>query len=244
MMKIAVVGATGRAGRYAVEALHAQGHEVVEISRAKGVDVITGEGLEAALRGAEVIIDSATGPSPEYAPAAEFFTTATRNLHEHGRDAKRIVVVSIIGIERFSGGYHAAKLEHERAHLAGPYEVRILRAAQFHEFVGQLMDWGTQNGTAYVPEMRTQLVAARSVGEALAALAVEGEGPSEIAGPRAESLVEAARLLAAKRGAPTAVQGVSDPADPNSALFKEGALLPGPDALLTGPTFEAWLAAS
>ena len=38
--------------------------DVVPISRSGGVDVITGDGLAAALEGAEVIIDAASGPSP------------------------------------------------------------------------------------------------------------------------------------------------------------------------------------
>ena len=44
--------------------------------------------------------------------------------------------------------------------LAGPIPVTILRAAQFHEFVGQIVEWGRQGDVSYVPEMRTQLVAA------------------------------------------------------------------------------------
>ena len=79
--------------------------------------------------------------------------------------------------------------------------------------------------------MRTQLVAARTVAEVAATL-VEGDAPeiTEVGGPREESLVEAARLLAAKRGAPATVEGVSDPSDPDSARYKEGAVLPGPGA--------------
>ncbi len=241
-MKIAIAGATGRAGRYAAEALESEGHEVVRIARATGVDVVTGEGLEHALQGAEVIIDAATGPSPDEQEATAFFTAAARNLLAHGRDAKRIVVVSIIGIEHFSGGYNAAKRVHEQAYLDGPVPVKILRAAQFHEFVGQLVDWGTQNGTAHLPEMRTQLVSARTVGEALAALATGADGPAEIAGPREESLVAVARLLAARRGAPARVE--VDASGPDSALYASGALLPGPDAVLAGPTFEEWLESS
>jgi hypothetical protein len=34
---------------------------------------------------------------------------------------------------------------------------------------------------------------------------------------------------------------VSDPDDPEQALYASGALLPGPDAVLAGPTFEQWL---
>jgi uncharacterized protein YbjT (DUF2867 family) len=162
-----------------------------------------------------------------------------------------MVVVSIIGTDKFSTGYNAAKAAHERAMLAGPIPVQVLRAAQFHEFVTQLVDWGRQGEVSYVPEMRTQLVAARTVAEALADLATgpgsaSAPGPGgtpipEIAGPRAESLVDMARLLVVRRGDPVRIEGVSDPADPDRDLNENGGLLPGPDATLAGPTFEEWL---
>jgi hypothetical protein len=37
------------------------------------------------------------------------------------------------------------------------------------------------------------------------------------------------------------IEGVSDPADPDHALYETDALLPGPTAILAGPTFAAWL---
>jgi uncharacterized protein YbjT (DUF2867 family) len=251
--KIAVAGATGRVGRHVVQVLEAAGHDVVAMSRSTGVDVITGDGLAEAVAGAECIIDVATGPSPDQAAATEFFTTAARNLHEAGERAgvRRMVVVSIIGIDRLTGGYNAAKLAHERAMLAGPIPVGVLRAAQFHEFVAQLVEWGRQGDVSYVPRMRTQLVAARTVAEALADMATNPDSATapgssavpipEIAGPREESLVEMATLLAARRGDPVRIEGVSDPADPDAELYQAGALLPGPDATLAGPTFEEWL---
>jgi uncharacterized protein YbjT (DUF2867 family) len=247
--KIAVAGATGRVGHHVVEVLQADGYDVVAISRSRGVDVITREGLDEALAGVEVVVDTATGPSPDQQAATEFFTTAARNLQEAGERAgvRRLVVVSIIGADRFSGGYNAAKVAHERAMQAGPIPARVLRAAQFHEFVAQLMEWGARGDVTYVPRMRTQLVAARTVGEALADLATGPDAAPadarilEIAGPRVESLVEMATLLARRRGDATRIEGVSDPADPDAPLFESGALLPGPEAILAGPTFEEWL---
>ncbi|HEV2242817.1 MAG TPA: NAD(P)H-binding protein [Streptosporangiaceae bacterium] len=250
-MRIAVAGATGRVGHHAVEVLEERGHDVVAISRSRGVDVITGDGLAEALSGVESIIDAATGPSPEQEPATRFFTTAARNLQEGGQQAgaRRIVVVSIIGTDKFTAGYGAAKNAHEQAHAAGPVPAHILRAAQFHEFVAQLMDWGRQGDVVYVPTMRTQLVAARTVAEVLADLATApeptaaGTPVSEVAGPREESLVDMATLLATRRGDPVKIVGVSDPADPDN-LNGTGGLLPGPDAILAGPTFEEWLDAT
>lgn len=164
---------------------------------------------------------------------------------------QRLTIVSIIGIDAFTGGYSAAKLTHEKSTLAGPIPARIVRAAQFHEFVGQLAEWGTQGDTAYVPNFRTQLVAARSVAETLVDVAAAAEfrpdqaaGGTpylEVAGPREENLVEMAKLLVARRNDTLAIQGVSNPDDPDAVLSEQGALLPGPHAILTGPTFEAWL---
>jgi uncharacterized protein YbjT (DUF2867 family) len=246
--RIAVTGATGRVGRHVVDVLEAAGHDVVRIARSAGVDVVTGEGLDEALRGVDAVIDAATGPSPDQEAATAFFTAAARNLQDAGRRAgvRRIVAVSIVGADRFGGGYNAAKIAHEETLAGGPVPVLVLRAAQFHEFVEQLVAWGTQGDVAYVPEMQTQLVAARSVAEALAELATGSEAAprlSEIAGPRVESMVEMAALFVERRGAPVRVEGVSDPDDPDHPLFVGGGLLPGPAATLAGPTYEEWLEA-
>lgn len=246
--KIAVAGASGRLGRPTVEILRERGHEVVPISRRDGVDVITGEGLAAALEGVGLIIDAATGPSPDQTEATEFFTTAARNLQQAGAESgvEGVLVVSIIGADHFHTGYNAAKVVQERTHLDGPVPVRILRAAQFHEFVAELVEWGTRGDTAYLHEMRTQLVAARSVAEALADL-VEGADSAplgnpiaEVAGPREESLIEAARLLVARRGNGLRIEAGEFFEDPEG-LYPAGAVLPGPLAKLAGPTYEEWL---
>ena len=157
-MKIAVAGATGRLGRHVAEVLTERGHQVVAMSRATGVDIITGSGLEAALDGAEVIVDAATSPSPEQEAATEFFLTAAHNLQQAGVRAgvRRAVVVSIINIDKFTGGYGVAKIAHEDAWRSGPIPAQIVRAAQFHEFVAQLLEWGTRGDVATVPEMRTK----------------------------------------------------------------------------------------
>ena len=247
--RIAVAGATGRVGRPTVEVLEEAGHDVVPMSRATGVDVVTGEGLDEALAGVDVIVDAASWPTNEQEPATEFFLASARNLQEAGERAgvKRIVVVSIIGADRATKGYIASKVPHEQAIQSGPIPVRILRAAQFHEFVPLFLDWGRQGDVIYVPEMRTQLVAARTVAEGLAEL-VNGAAPApsggsipEIAGPRAENLVDVAKLVVARRGDSVRVEAVSDPDDSEQALYASGGLLPGPDAVLAGPTFEEWL---
>ncbi len=221
------------------------------MSRSSGVDIITGDGLAEALAGVWCIIDAATPPDQK--AATEFFTAAARNLHAAGQRAgvRRMVVVSIIGVDWFTAGYGAAKIAHEKAMLSGPVPVRILRAAQFHEFVAQLVEWGRQGDVSYLQKARMQPVAARAVAEELADLATDPESAPaprssgtpilEIAGPREENLVDIARLLVARRGDPVRIEGVSNPADPDRDLYETGALLPGLDATLAGPTFEEWL---
>ena len=245
--KIAVAGATGRLGRHVVDVLEEQGHEVVPISRSHGVDVVTGEGLAEALVGVDAIVDAATGPSPDQAEATAFFTASARNLQTAGMRAgvRRIVMVSIVGCDRFDGGYGAAKVLHEQLTLAGPIPAVVLRATQFHEFVPQLLEWGRQGEVAFVPRARMQLVAARAVAEAIPPL-IDDAAPAgqiaEIAGPGEESLVAAATLLARRTGDPIRIEAVSDPV--MGRAFESGDLLPGPEATLAGPTFAEWLEAA
>lgn len=248
--KIAVVGATGRVGWHVADLLAADGWEVARLARSVGVDIITGEGLAEALRGATVIIDLASGRSPEQAAATEFWLTATRNLREASERAgiRRIVTISIIGVGHFKTGYYAAKYLHEQATLAGPIPARVLRAAQFHEFVPQMMEWGRQGDITYIPKMPTQLVAARTVAGALVDLATDTNNAAdgttaEIAGPRVERMAEMAQLYADRTGLRTEVQEVDDPGDPEH-LYEKGVLLPSAGATLAGPTFAEWLAAT
>ncbi len=247
--KFAVAGATGRVGRHVVDVLTERGYDAVPMSRATGVDVITGEGLAEALGGVDVIIDTASWPYNDQEAATEFFRASTRNLHDAGQKAGvgQIVVVSIIGIEKFTAGFLASKPVHEAANLAGPLPARILRAAQFNEFVVQMLDW-QQGDIAYIPSWPSQLVAARTVAEALVDLATDPDAPAqpapgtaipEIAGPREENLAEAAKLVGVRRG--IEVVGVDDTDDPDAETYAKGGLLPSPHAKLAGPTFREWL---
>jgi hypothetical protein len=106
----------------------------------------------------------------------------------------------------------------------------------------------------YLPQMRTQIIAARTVAEALAAMATSPEAEfaaaraaesagapiAELAGPREENLASLARLVAARRGDQVRIEEVTA-ADPDSQAAADGSLLPGPHAKLAGPTFEQWL---
>jgi uncharacterized protein YbjT (DUF2867 family) len=78
--KIAVAGATGNVGARIVAALERAGHEVVRISRSLGVDLITGDGLDAALTGVDAVVDATSYEAADPDDAVAYFGTTTRNL--------------------------------------------------------------------------------------------------------------------------------------------------------------------
>ena len=67
-MKIAIIGATGTAGRATTRTVRQAGYDVITLSRATGIDLHTGEGLTSALDGADVAIDT-SNPFPVSADA-------------------------------------------------------------------------------------------------------------------------------------------------------------------------------
>ena len=124
----------------------------------------------------------------------------------------------------------------------GPTQVRN------HEFVDQLVGWTIRDGVAHVPEMRTQLVAARVVAEVLADAAEEPEIQNgritEIAGPQDERLADAAAMLFTSRRDSFEIRDGRTPGDPRRTAYAEGAALPSPGATLVSPSFKEWLAAT
>ena len=92
-----------------------------------------------------------------------------------------------------------------------------------------------QGDVAYIPEMRTQIVSARTVAEVVAGIATSDGDPAqiaEIAGPREEDLAQLATMLVARRGTPVKVLLVRNPADPDADMQATGGMLPGPGAQL------------
>ena len=101
-MKIVVIGGTGLIGSKTVAILRPRGHEVVAASPQNGINSITGEGLEEAMAGAQVVIDLANSPSFEDTAVLEFFETSGRNLlaAEAAAGVWHHVALSIVGTDR------------------------------------------------------------------------------------------------------------------------------------------------
>ena len=101
-MKIVVIGGSGLIGTKVVNNLRALGHEVVAASPKSGVNTLTGEGLAAALAGAQVVVDVANSPSFEDKAVLEFFEKSGRNLlaAEATAGVAHHVALSVVGTER------------------------------------------------------------------------------------------------------------------------------------------------
>jgi uncharacterized protein YbjT (DUF2867 family) len=243
-MRIAVAGGTGHVGSYVVDAVQAAGHEPVVLSRGRGVDLMTGEGLDDALAGVEIVIDVSNTSTTSRKKSIAFFGAATTHLLDGGLRAgvRHHVALSIVGIDRVNLGYYAGKLRQEELVLAAPLPTSVLRATQFHEFAGQVLDQ-IPGPVAFIPRARVQPVAAREVAAALVALALGspvGTAP-ELAGPQEESLADMARRLLRARGSRKPVLQVRLPIAGAGAMASGGLLPTGP-----GPrgvqTYEEWLA--
>jgi uncharacterized protein YbjT (DUF2867 family) len=107
-MRIAVAGGTGTVGRHVVAHAQNAGHDVVVLSRSRGVDVRSGEGLADALHGADAVIDVTHPDTIEQGAATEFWTDVAGSLQRTGAElgAEHIVTLSIVGIEKTSFGYY------------------------------------------------------------------------------------------------------------------------------------------
>ena len=145
-MKIVVVGGTGLIGSQVCALLREGGHEAVPAAPSTGVDTLTGEGLAAALKGADVVVDVSNSPSFDTEPALDFFTRSARNLFAAEQEAsvRHHVALSIVGVDEVPGyGYYEAKVAQENAVRGSGVPYSIVRAAQFFEFVAPVMDMST-----------------------------------------------------------------------------------------------------
>ncbi|RYE42821.1 MAG: NmrA family transcriptional regulator, partial [Sphingobacteriales bacterium] len=78
-MKIVVIGGTGLIGSKLINKLRQLGHVAVSASPDSGVDTVTGEGLEAVVKGADVVVDVSNSPSFEDKAVWDFFQKSTWN---------------------------------------------------------------------------------------------------------------------------------------------------------------------
>lgn len=242
-MRIAIAGGTGTVGRHCAEVLIGSGHEVVVLSRSEGIDIFNGQGLGAALEGADAVIDVTNITTLSTKTSREFFTRGTSNLlqAELHANVKHHVVLSIVGIDSINASYYAGKLAQEQLVEKGQVPFTIARAAQFHEFAGQLLA-GARGPVALLPKALIRPVAASEVAKRLVAIATEAPmgRATDFVGPRDENLAALGRRWLAHHNDKRRVLEVRLPGRYGAGLAL-GSLRGTRDADMASLNFSDWL---
>jgi uncharacterized protein YbjT (DUF2867 family) len=159
-------------------------------------DLLTGEGLDRAVRGADTIIHCASSP---FRKDRQVDVEGTRRLLGAAARAgvSHLVYVSIVGIDRASSyPYYGIKLETEGVIEASPVPYTILRATQFYDLVLLAMRALDRLPVMPVPSgLLGQPIDAGEVAGRLVELSLgepAGRAP-DIGGPEVRTLTDAAR---------------------------------------------------
>ncbi|MFJ9344984.1 SDR family oxidoreductase [Streptomyces sp. NPDC101237] len=242
-MKIAVIGGTGLIGSQVVRDLRAAGHEAVPYSKSTGVDVLSGQGLDEAMAGADVVVNLTNSPTFDDASPA-FFQTSMDNLVAAADRAGvgHFVVLSIVGVDQVPElDYYRAKTLQEHILATGPVPYSIVRATQFMEFVDGIMSWTSDGDTVRLPATPIQPIAAADVAAEVAEVAAGAplNGIRDIAGPDVFPLDELGRLTLSRKGDHRTVV-----TDPTAGMFAQvkGDVLTDPNARVAPTRYTDWLA--
>ena len=197
-MKFVVIGGTGLIGSKVVSRLRERGHDVVVAAPSTGIDILTGEGLGAAMAGTDTVIDLANSPTFQGEAPLEFFRTAGRNVL--GAEARAGVghhlALSVVGTRKLSSSdYFRAKLAQEQLIEASGIAYTIVHSTQFFEFLPSIIQSGVEGDTVRLPSALVQPIAAEDVADAVTKLALSppANGIVEIAGPEREPMSDLAR---------------------------------------------------
>ncbi len=243
-MKIVVIGGSGLIGSRLVSILRDKGHEVLPASPDSGVNTITGEGLDAALSGAQVVVDVSNSPSFEDSAVLKFFETSTGNLlaAEQRAGVRHHVALSIVGSDRLpDSGYLRAKVAQENLIKKGGVPYSILRSTQFFEFIARIAQTGA-DGKAHVSTSLFQPILSSDVVAALADVTVGQPLNStvEVGGPERFRMDDLVRRVLLANGDKREVIG-----DPHARYFgaelDDRSLVAGPAARSGSKRFEEWL---
>jgi uncharacterized protein YbjT (DUF2867 family) len=244
-MKIVVIGGTGLIGSKLVKLMRERGQEVLAASPDSGVNTLTGEGLPAALAGAQVVVDVSNSPSFEDAAVLKFFQTATANVlaAEKSAGVRHHVALSIVGADRLPrSGYMRAKVAQEDLIKAGGVPYSILRSTQFSEFMGRIADSATEGNVVRLPVAYVQPIVSDDVVGALAdvALGAPINDTVEVAGPEKFRLDELVRRVLRTRSDARQVTGDIHARYFGTELSDESLVPLTPPQRLGKTRFETW----
>jgi uncharacterized protein YbjT (DUF2867 family) len=208
---VLVTGGTGTLGRLVVPRLRDAGYDVRVLSRHSpeggagggvghvAVDLATGEGVDAAVAGAETVVHLAGSSKGDGGKARHLVEAASRAGAQH------LVYISVVGadripvtggIDRAMFGYFESKLAAERVVAGSGLPWTTLRATQFHDLM-----LTTARGMARLPVIpvpsgfRFHPVDAGEVADRLVELALGAPAGlvPDMAGPRIYGMAELVR---------------------------------------------------
>jgi len=265
MTVVLVGGGAGNAGRRTVGELLARGARVRVLSRsglppADGAggpeyirgNVLTGEGLADAVRGADVVVDTLDG---KFGRDRKVLTAGAANLARAAEEAgvKRLVLLSVLNEDRGAFGYYRAKTRQRDIYAASSVPLVEVAATQFHDLVASVFDTGLKVGV--LPAFRGvsfQPVATQDVARVLAEAALApllpgrrndggaGQGPRlTIAGPEILSMRRLAEQYRACRDGRGRIMAVPLPGA--FGRFLRAGLNLAPESPKGAVTFADWL---
>lgn len=245
-MKIVVIGGTGLIGSKLVALLRKRGQEVLAASPNSGVNTLTGEGVAAALAGAQGVVDVANSPSFEDSAVMNFFQTAGRNLlaAEVTAGVRHHVALSVVGADRLpDSGYLRAKVAQEKLIRESGVPYTILRSTQFFEFGGRIADEASDGTNVRVPGAALiQPILSDDVVAALADITLSPpvNGMVEVGGPERFEFTEfVTRTLRGKNDKRNVVGDVH--ARYFGTELTEKSLVPDDGARVGQTRYDAWL---
>ena len=244
--RILVTGGTGTLGRHLVPILRGSGCQVRVLSRrgheaADGIeyvtgDLATGEGTEAAVDGAGVIVHCAGSSKGDEDKTRHLVRAAS------AAGAPHLVYISVVGADRVpvvSGtdramfGYFASKLAAERVVAGSGLPWTTLRAAQFHDLILMVAQAMTRLPVIPVPAgFRFQPVDSGEVADRLAELALGAPAGlvPDLAGPKVYGVADLLRGYLRARGKRRPMVPVWLPGKAARAVRAGANLAPGPAA--------------
>jgi uncharacterized protein YbjT (DUF2867 family) len=246
-MTVLVTGASGTLGSAVLPRLVKDGHDVRPMSRSArpgwvAADLLTGAGLDEAVRGVDAIVHLASAPGKSRQTDVE----GTRRLLTAATAAgvRHLIYLSINGIDRVPYAYYRAKLATEEVVEASGVPYTILRPAQFPNLIDTLLTVSSKLGPVIVdPGWVAQPVAVEDVADRIAELIAEPAAGRtlEFAGPQVRHFDDLAGAWLAARHRKRPICRVRIPGRMSAAIRAGGQTT---EATPTGTrTWEDYLAA-
>lgn len=253
MTRILVVGATGLAGREVVVECVRRGLYARGLSRQPGSsstrhdgveyvagDAATGAGLEEAMRDIDVVVDTIDG---KFGRARRRLPDTARLIARAAQAAgvRRVVVLSIVNVDRVRFAYYQAKAAQEQAYRESPVESVIIRATQFHDLVTGIFETGRKIGvTPVFKGARFQTIATADVAKVLVDAAVATEAADNtVGGPEELDMAAMAMIYRQATGARGAVLALPMPGALGQ-YWRNGLNLM-PHGSVPGTTYAQWV---